>query len=48
MVQDFIATGDENECVNDGYQGVSHYLASVALPLDGIDAMQKRRAARKK
>ncbi len=48
LVGDFIDTGDENECVNDWFNGVSHYLASVALPLDGIAAMQERRAARKK
>ena len=48
LVRDFIATGDENECVNDGYANVSHYLASVALPLDGIRAMQTRRAAQAK
>ncbi len=43
MVRDFITTGDENECVNDGYANVSHYVASVALPLAGIRAMQQRR-----
>jgi len=46
LVRDFIATGDENECINDGYQNVSHYVASVALPLDGVRAMRARRAAR--
>jgi hypothetical protein len=45
MVRDFIATGDENECVNDGYKGVSHYVASVTLPLAAIGAMQRRREA---
>ncbi len=45
LVQDFIATGDENECVNDGYKNVSHYVASVALPLGGLRAMQQRREA---
>lgn len=44
LVRDFITTGDENECVNDGYSNVSHYIASVALPLAGIRAMQQRRA----
>ena len=48
LVRDFIATGDENECVNDGYANVSHYVASVALPLDGIRAMRARREARTK
>ncbi len=43
MVRDFIETRDENECVNDGYANVSHYIASVALPLDGIRAMLARR-----
>ena len=43
MVNDFITTGDENECINDGYANVPHYMDSVALPLDGIRAMQKRR-----
>ena len=38
--------GDENECINDGYANVSHYVASVALPLDGIGAMLSRRSAR--
>jgi len=42
MVRDFIVTGDENECVNDGYKNVSHYVAGVALPLEGIRAMKKR------
>jgi hypothetical protein len=46
LVRDFITTGDENECVNDGYSNVSHYVASVALPLAGIQAMQQRRAHR--
>ena len=39
LVRDFIATGDENECVNDGYANVSHYVASTTLPLEGIRAM---------
>lgn len=43
LVRDFISTGDENECINDGYANVSHYIASVALPLDGIRAMEERR-----
>jgi len=43
MVRDFIATKDENECINDGYVNVSHYIASVALPLDGIRQMVNRR-----
>ena len=46
MVRDFITSGDENECVNDGYANVSHYVASVALPLAGIRAMEQRRADR--
>jgi hypothetical protein len=46
LVCDFITTGDENECVNDGYSNVSHYVASVASPLGGIRAMQQRRANR--
>ena len=46
LVRDFITTGDENECVNDGYANVSHYVASVALPLAGIRALQQRREAR--
>jgi hypothetical protein len=45
LVRDFICTGDENECVNDGYANVSHYVASVTLPLDGIRALQHRRDA---
>ena len=44
LVRDFITTGDENECVNDGYSNVSRYVASVALPLAGILAMEQRRA----
>ena len=43
MVNDFIVTGDENECINDNYGNVPHYMDSVALPLDGIRAMRKRR-----
>lgn len=42
LVRDFVATGDENECVNDDYANVSHYVASVALPLEGIREMQNR------
>jgi len=45
LVRDFVRTGDENECINDGYVNVSHYVASVALPLAGIRAMQRRREA---
>jgi glycogen debranching enzyme len=44
LVNDFIATHDENECVNDGYAHVSHYLVSATLPLAGIRAMQAARA----
>lgn len=43
LVRDFIATRDENECVNDGYANVSHYVASTTLPLEGIRAMVARR-----
>ena len=43
LVRDFVGTGDENECINDGYANVSHYVASVASPLTGIHAMQQRR-----
>lgn len=46
LVRDFITVGDENECVNEGYANVSHYVASAALPLAGIHAMQQRRANR--
>lgn len=46
LVHDFITTGDENECVNDGYANVSHYVASTALPLDGIGAVLARRKGR--
>lgn len=46
MVNDFIATGDENECINDGYANVPHYMDSVALPLDGIRKMMRRRACK--
>lgn len=45
LVRDFVRIGDENECVNDGYVNVSHYVASVALPLDGIRVLQARRLA---
>jgi hypothetical protein len=44
MVRDFIATGDENECVNDDYANVSHYVVSTTLPLAGVRAMLARRA----
>src|SRR5579859_2095472 len=40
-----LSASAENECVNDGYSNVSHYVASVALPLAGIRAMQQRRTA---
>ena len=43
MVQDFIDTGDVNECVNDGYANVSRYVVSATLPLDGIRIMMRRR-----
>ncbi len=43
LVRDFIRTGDENECVNDGYANVSHYVASTTLPLDGIRALVPKR-----
>lgn len=46
LVRDFIATKDETECINDSYTNVSHYLASVTLPLDGIRAMIARRTGR--
>jgi glycogen debranching enzyme len=46
LVRDFIKTGDENECINDGYANVSHYVASTTLPLDGIGAMLARRKGR--
>jgi len=46
LVGDFIRTGDENECVNDGYANVAHYVASATLPLDGIRAMLARRKQR--
>ncbi len=45
MVSDFIATGAESECVNDRYANVPHYLASAALPLDGIRTLIARRKA---
>jgi glycogen debranching enzyme len=47
LVNDFLATKDENECVNDGFAGVRHYIASVTLPLAGIDAMLLARKAGK-
>ena len=47
LVRDFIATGDENECINDGYANVSHYVASTSLPLEGIRAMLNRRTVRR-
>ena len=43
LAQNFRATGNENEWINDGAKGVSHYLDSATLPLDGIGAMEKRR-----
>ncbi len=43
LVRDFINSGDENECVNDGYANVSHYVASTTLPLAGIRVMLARR-----
>lgn len=43
LVRYFIATRDENECVNDGYANVSHYVDSATLPLAGIRAMLQRR-----
>jgi hypothetical protein len=43
LVHDFINSGDENECINDGYANVSHYLASTTLPLAGIRVLQARR-----
>jgi hypothetical protein len=46
LVDDFIATRDENECINDGYSNVSHYIASTTLPLAGIDAMLAARKNR--
>jgi pimeloyl-ACP methyl ester carboxylesterase len=39
-----IIRADVNECVNDGYHNASKYVASAALPLEGIRAMQARRA----
>jgi hypothetical protein len=48
MVKDFIATGDVNECVNDGYKNVSNYVVSATLPLEGIRAMLARRGLTKK
>jgi hypothetical protein len=46
LVKDFIATGDVNECINDGYKNVSNYVASSTLPLEGIRAMLARRSHR--
>ena len=46
LVKDFIATGDVNECVNDGYKNVANYVVSAALPLEGIRALQDRRGPR--
>jgi hypothetical protein len=46
LVQDFIGTKDENECVNDGYANVSHYNVSATLPLAGIHAMIDARKSR--
>ena len=46
LVHDFIISGDENECINDGYSNVSHYVASVSLPLAGVRALQQRRGIR--
>jgi hypothetical protein len=46
LVGDFIRTKDENECVNDGYSNVSHYVASATLPLAGIQAMLAARKGR--
>ncbi len=45
LVRGFIAARDENECVNDAYANVSHYVASVTLPLAGVRALQQRREA---
>ena len=45
-MKDFIATGDVNECVNDGYKNVSNYVVSATLPLEGIRAMLARRGQR--
>lgn len=36
MVNDFIKTGDVNECINDNYANVPEYIDSAALPLEGI------------
>lgn len=46
MVRDFIIANDVNECVIGDRKNVSHYIVSAALPLEGILAMQARRAAR--
>jgi len=46
LVNDFIAHGDVNECINDGYANVPDYVVSAALPLEGIRAMLARRAER--
>jgi hypothetical protein len=46
LVRDFIELDDVNECVNDGYANVKAYIASAALPLDGIRRMLERRKTR--
>lgn len=43
MVNDFIKTGDVNECVNDGYANVPEYIDSATLPLNGIRRVMDRR-----
>ncbi len=45
LVRDFMEQEDVNECINDGYRNVSRYVASAALPLEGIRAMLARREA---
>jgi hypothetical protein len=43
MVNDFIKTGDVNECINDGYANVPEYINSASLPLNGIRRMLDER-----
>ncbi len=44
MVRDFIIQKDVNECVIGDRKNVPHYIVSATLPLEGIRAMQMRRA----
>jgi hypothetical protein len=46
LVDDFIATGDASECINDGHKNTPNYVVSTTLPLEGIRAMLARRARR--